>query len=269
MPRVTGTTFRSKTTYFRIQACNKKNQYSFFFSSCVMALSLAVAAAGSTLLLSYYYYYCPRHLLSLGTLLYPDVITNFNAEGKQIALTIDDAPSIFTNQLLQLLDEHNIRATLFVISNQISEHNRELLIEAVRRGHLLGNYGREDKFHALLSKEDFISEVMTCDKAINSIYEEAGVGRSCKVFRPGGGLFNTCMIKFLNAVGYKLVLGSVYPHDPHIRSSAVNSFFIRWKLQPGDIVIVHDREWTVDLFNNLLSWILSQHYKFVTLDAIL
>ncbi|HEV8421842.1 MAG TPA: polysaccharide deacetylase family protein, partial [Chthoniobacterales bacterium] len=68
------------------------------------------------------------------------VVTGFVPNGKELWLTIDDGPQPRdTPALLDLLEEHQARATFFVKGRR-AEQYPELIREIVRRGHGVGNH---------------------------------------------------------------------------------------------------------------------------------
>src|SRR5438093_6715856 len=67
----------------------------------------------------------------------------FNAvhvDGPYIAMTFDDGPSAtLTPKLLDLLAAHHIKATFFVIGENVAEHP-EIVARAAREGHEIANH---------------------------------------------------------------------------------------------------------------------------------
>lgn len=57
---------------------------------------------------------------------------------KTVLLTFDDGPSVYTSQILDILKQRNVRATFFVIGNQITTH--PLLNRIYQEGHDIGNH---------------------------------------------------------------------------------------------------------------------------------
>lgn len=210
-------------------------------------------------------YWIPRWVLCVAKWGCPSVITQCAEGGREVVLTIDDVPSTSTAPLLHTIEAAGVRAILFVISGQVvGEAERELLVQAIQQGHVLGNHGHTDHMHARLALSDFVWELERCDALLNSLYAEAGVERQCKLFRPGSGFFTPHMLHILQERGYQLVLGSVYPHDPAIRSWWLNSWFIKLKLRVRDIIILHDREWTLRLLQFILPWAHTHGFVFTT-----
>ncbi len=63
-----------------------------------------------------------------------------HVDGPYIAMTFDDGPSAkLTPKLLDLLAAHHIKATFFLIGENVAEHP-EIVAREVREGHEIGNH---------------------------------------------------------------------------------------------------------------------------------
>ena len=60
-------------------------------------------------------------------------------EKKTVALTFDDGPSDYTNDILDLLDKHGAYATFFVIGNKALIY-KETIMNIVAKGNEIGNH---------------------------------------------------------------------------------------------------------------------------------
>lgn len=214
------------------------------------------------------YYWLPKCIfVKFLNTFFPSIITH--SQHNNIALTFDDVPYGSCHEIVQLLDQYDMKGTLFVISNYINEGNKHILINAVKNGHQLANHGRTNSMHALLGILDLQTEIDICDKMIKDIYEEAGVKLPNKMFyRPGCGLFTQSMLTIVNGCNYNLALGSVYPNDPIIFCSLINYYYLINHIERGDIIILHDRKWTIGLLQKLLPWMTKNNYKSITLDSL-
>src|SRR5439155_27076158 len=66
--------------------------------------------------------------------------SSVHVDGPYIAMTFDDGPSAtLTPKLLDLLAAHHIKATFFVIGENVAEHP-EIVARAAREGHEIGNH---------------------------------------------------------------------------------------------------------------------------------
>jgi len=71
---------------------------------------------------------------------WPDVLWRVSTSSKVVALTIDDGPSKYTEEIMQVLKSNNATATFFIIGSQIEGHE-ETLQDLIRNRNELGNHG--------------------------------------------------------------------------------------------------------------------------------
>lgn len=205
--------------------------------------------------------------------LFPTVLTHTKNKKNQIALTFDDVPYQGTDSLekiVALLEYYKMKGTFFVISGDVDEHSRKILVRIVKNGHQLGNHGRKNKMHAILSKKNLTNEIIHCDELISSIYDEANVELpSTMLYRPGCGMFHQMMINLCTEHQYTLTLGSVYPNDPIVSSPEINLIYLKYHIEENDIVILHDRKWTSPMLGGLLKYMQQKNMSSVTVQDLL
>ena len=182
----------------------------------------------------YLVYFLPNTLLDF--LLGNQDVVYQNKDGA-ITFTFDDSPSDHTNDILDCLQDYNIKAIFFVLSDKI-KGKEHILDRIINEGHRIGNHGTKDRIHVLQSARDFETDLLECEAKLERW------GRT-NYFRPGFGFFNTSMLATLQKHGYTLMLGNVFPYDTHIRLPTVNAWYIRRKWNKGSIIVLHEREWTV------------------------
>ncbi|KAF2740660.1 glycoside hydrolase/deacetylase [Polyplosphaeria fusca] len=200
---------------------------------------------------------------------WPDVLFHVQTKEKIVALTIDDAPSAFTEEILDVLKENGAKATFFVIGGQVA--GREgVLKRAVEEGHALGNHVMRDEPSRALSDEELEEQIGTVEGMINQAYEDAGVPYPSRYFRPGSGFFSDRMRVLVKKLGYQLVLGDIYPHDPQIPYWRINARHILSMVKPGGVIICHDRrQWTVPMLKKVIPEIKSRGYEIATISGLL
>lgn len=124
--------------------------------------------------------------------------------------------------------------------------------------------------HYLLPYKDLVEEITNCDHLIKEIYATAQVNLPKRMlYRPGCGLFNQKMIDLAKSFGYELTLGSVYPNDPIIKSPTINYLYLKYHIEDGDIVIVHDRKWTAAMLKSLQRYMKENKFESVTVETLL
>lgn len=69
----------------------------------------------------------------------PEAVVEAPGYGRTVALTFDDGPGEWTDDVLDVLDRYRVPATFFVIGRQV-EADPGLVRRAVEAGHLIGNH---------------------------------------------------------------------------------------------------------------------------------
>ena len=113
---------------------------------------------------------------------------------KVIYLTFDDGPcNKVTNKILDILKENHVKATFFVIGNQI-EGAEDVVKRINDEGHSIGLHTYTHKYKSIYSNEDkFISEMIECRDEINKV-----VGISPNIIRFPGGSSKHLSKSYLN-----------------------------------------------------------------------
>lgn len=90
----------------------------------------------------------------------------YNCETKRAFLTFDDGPSQNTNNILNILNEHNIKATFFVLGVQV-----EIFPETTKRiyndGHYIANHGYTHIYSSIYqSPAQVLTEYNQCNEIV-------------------------------------------------------------------------------------------------------
>lgn len=237
-----------------------------------MATLFGLVALLALLVLPFYMAWCiykpPPYLIRYLKGKYPDVLFEVSTTEKIIALSIDDAPSSHSQEIMEVLRENDAHATFFVIGSQV-EGREQTLRDLVRAGHELGNHAWRDEPSKSLSNDELERQVHAVKEKLVEAYTAEGKILPNNYFRPGSGLFNYRMRDLLGNRGFRIVLGSVYPHDPQIPYPDVNAKHILGMAHPGAIIICHDRRsWTVPMLKIVLPELKRQGYKIVTITDL-
>lgn len=104
--------------------------------------------------------------------------------GKVIYLTFDDGPSVYTDEILNILDKYNVKATFFVVcSNDLEVYSKKY----IEKGHTIGIHTCTHKYDSIYSSEDaFMNEL----NSISNLIEDY-TGYKSKYIRFPGGSSNT------------------------------------------------------------------------------
>ena len=105
---------------------------------------------------------------------------------RYVYLTFDDGPSTYTDDILDILAEHDVKATFFVCGKPDAKYT-DLYKRIVNEGHTLGMHSYSHKYGEIYaSLEAFKSDL---DKLRIFLYETTGVW--AKYYRFPGGSSNT------------------------------------------------------------------------------
>ncbi|KAF7549696.1 hypothetical protein G7046_g8261 [Stylonectria norvegica] len=238
-----------------------------------MATLIALVLIFFLLIVPFYSVYCiyktPRFVISYLRTQYPDVLFEATTNEKIIALSIDDAPSSHTDEIMQVLEENDAHATFFVIGSQV-EGREDTLRKLVRNGHELGNHAMHDEPSRALSNDQLEREVYEVKAKLVAAYEAEGKILPNNYFRPGSGFFSWRMRDLLGNRGFRITLGSIYPHDAQIARPSRNAKHILSMAHPGAIIICHDRRsWSPPMLRILLPELKRQGYKVVTITELI
>lgn len=199
-------------------------------------------AALVVIVFCYVVYFLPETLLDM--ILQNQNVVYRNGDGS-VTFTFDDSPSENTEEILDCLKEHDVKAIFFILSDNIIGNER-ILDRMIEEGHTLGNHGTKDAIHVVMDKETFEEDVMECHYKLQPWTSHP------RYFRLGFGFFNTSMINVLQRHGYTIMLGNVFPYDSFITSPEINSWYIERKVKGGSVVVLHDRPSTVGTLDRVL-----------------
>lgn len=216
-------------------------------------------------LVAYGIYKPPRFVIDYLQKRYPDVLFQvvLSTQERILALTIDDAPSTETNRILDLLKMHGAKATFFVIGNQIAG-NEHILKRMLDEGHEIGNHAWADEPSMNLPLTELTRQIKKVEGLL-----PASTGQR-KYFRPGSGFFNAKMVQSVKVLGYRTVLGSIYPHDPQIHNARINAKHVLSMARPGGVIILHDRRsYSAEQMTLVLEGLSKRNWTVVSLGTLL
>lgn len=221
---------------------------------------MGVVVWGLLLLVSWPLLWLLRQLL---VPLLPQVLFCVPAAGRRLALTIDDGPSAGSDQLLDLLRQLQVPATLFLIGDHVQRGPAGFVERALADGHQIGNHMQVDGVSARLDAAAFLAQLLHTEQVLQV---------PLHWFRPGGGWFHRRMLRQLAAAGYRLALGSLFPLDTSHPPRWFLSRFLLLNAHPGAVIVLHDRPdtlaTTLHTLRRVVPALQRRGYRFVRLDAL-
>lgn len=123
-------------------------------------------------------------------------IYDFELAPGELALTIDDGPSIYTDEVLDILERYGIKATFFIKGNNVGRTTRPIMEKMARTGHNIANHTHHH-LNDFATAEQLYSEVIDTDEVIDPYIRASGTQR--RYLRTPGGAWNTWRSSVLNS----------------------------------------------------------------------
>lgn len=194
----------------------------------------------------------------------PDAEKPAPTEAKYIALTFDDGPNTTTtNQILDILEEYNVKATFFLIGTNINDESAKSVKRAFDMGCEIGNHSKTHSYMDKMTADEMKEEIQYVSDKILEI-----TGRREKYFRPpyiavSDSMFNNIDLTFINGTGC---------NDWDAKVTAEKRFLVmKMRAKDGAIFLLHDAEGndnTVEMLKNLIPYLLDEGYQLVTLSEL-
>lgn len=196
-------------------------------------------------------------------------------KGKTVYLTFDDGPSIYTDDILDILGEYNVKATFFVIGKTDS-NSKKMYQRIVDDGHTLGMHSYSHNYEKIYnSLEDFDKDFT---KLWKLLYDTTGYKPS--IYRFPGGSDNLVnkngmdeFIRYLNDKSivyfdWNVVNGDATGVD-YTKEQLISNVLKDVAVKKTSIVLMHDsqsKETTLETLPGLLEKLISGGAKVLPLD---
>lgn len=197
--------------------------------------------------------------------LFGPITSRVETQEKVIALTFDDGPTDKTGSILSLLEDYEVKATFFLIGQDIEEHPEEAK-KIVEAGHQIGNHTYSHKRMVLKSPSFIKNEIEKTDALIANIgYQETPVVRPPYVKKLIGFPY------YLNKHQRETITWNLEP-DTFFTKTEDKINYVKENIQPGSIILLHpmydqtDNE--LQTIEGILQSLTDEGYTFVTIDDL-
>lgn len=180
---------------------------------------------------------------------------------KKVCITFDDGPTSTTEEILNILDEYNAKATFFIVGKMAVKYP-EIVRKMNARGHQVALHSQNHYNLTKLNYEELQEEVI---QGICSV-------KSCGVeptfyLRPPGGNLNQNIKKLADDYGINIIMWT--KNTTHLQQSSPEEMvkYCRDSVKPGYIYLLHnDIPVTIQALPHILSAFRSLGYECVTLE---
>jgi peptidoglycan/xylan/chitin deacetylase (PgdA/CDA1 family) len=183
---------------------------------------------------------------------------------RRVALTFDDGPGPYSEELLDVLDRAKARATFFVIGDECQGRSK-VLEEMVRRGHDVAGHGWSHTRFPQLDRATLESELARTA----SLLPASSPARA--IVRPPYGTMTPRSLLHTYRAGYASAMWSFDPLDYTRESAAdVAAAVDPAKLENGDIVLLHEeRRTTLEAMPEIASRLHDAGFELVTVTELM
>lgn len=176
-----------------------------------------------------------------------------------VALTFDDGPSVFTERLLDVLGEHDVKATFFILGSR-ARIQSETVYRAFQEGHEIGNHTWDHPLLTDLGAEQIREQIQWTDDIITQI-----IGEAPEHIRPPYGAYDDHV---LAVAAMPFIFWSVDPLDWRDRDAEIVAGRII-DSPAGAIILAHDiHETTVDAIPAVIAVLKDRGIHFVTVTEL-
>lgn len=174
-------------------------------------------------------------------------------------ITIDDGPSKYTSEILDILDSNNVKGTFFMLNNNMILHKEEIN-RMIKEGHGVGFHGVSHDINELYKTEtSSLEEFETCNK---TLYEISG--KNSKLIRlPYGSKPYTPQENYDSLIknDYLIWDWTLDTQDWKSSTDQIVSNILYYGREREEIVILmHEKEQTVKALNDTIKILKERGY---------
>jgi peptidoglycan/xylan/chitin deacetylase (PgdA/CDA1 family) len=193
------------------------------------------------------------------------MIVRGNYLRKEVAFTFDDGPhAVFTPDLISILVQYRIPATMFLVGTQ-AERFPYLVKQEQEAGLTIGDHTYHHFSLTKMPQQYVAAEIKGCGDVIQQI-----TGKTPTLFRPPGGDYSPTIARIAGKLGYTTVMWTVDPGDFNKPAAAVVLARTLGKVSNGSILLFHDGiPQTMEALPLIIDYLRANGYKIVSVDEML
>ena len=177
-----------------------------------------------------------------------------------IALTFDDGPNNNTIKVLNILKKYNVKATFFILGQNIENHEN-IILKMKELNMQIGNHMYTHKLIKNLKEKEMIEEINLTDNKIKNITNQTPT-----IIRPSYGSYNQ---KLTNNINRPIITWNIdtldwkYHNSKKIYQTVIN------KVKDGDIILMHDiYTATANSLELIIPELLQKGFQLVTINDL-
>lgn len=197
------------------------------------------------------------------------LVEKVETKEKVVALTFDDGPGMHTDEILNVLQEKDVKATFYLTGKEI-EGNLDDAKNIVQAGHEIGNHTYSHQRMVLKSPGFIKEEIETTDEWIRKAGYDGDI-----TFRPPYGKKLLFLPYYLNQHDRKTIIWNIEPETyPEVAADSEKiTNHVTSNIEPGSIILLHvmyeSRKESLESVEGIIESLKEQGYTFVTVSELL
>ena len=192
-------------------------------------------------------------------------IYSVDTKEKKIAITFDASwGDDKTQDILQILDKYNVKATFFIVGAWIDQHPDKLKT-IYEKGHEIGNHSNQHPILTTISKDEIIKDIAIADAKIMSI-----TGQGTTLYRCPSGEYNNLVIKTVENTNHYCIQWDVDSIDWKEEGANVEYNRVIKNTKPGSILLFHNNaKYTPENLPKIIENLKAEGYEFVKISDLI
>lgn len=190
-----------------------------------------------------------------------------DTDEKKVALTFDAGwGDEYTEEILKILADNNIKATFFVTGEWVEKYPEDVK-KIVEAGHDIGNHSENHRNMSTLTEEENKEEIMSVHNKVKAL-----TGIDMTLFRAPYGDYDEESIKVIKSSGYFPIQWSVDSLDwKNYGSENIISTVLQNKnLESGAIILMHNgAKYTTAALQAIIDGLKNQGYSFAKVSELI
>lgn len=173
-----------------------------------------------------------------------------------VALTFDDGPSSYTQDIVDVLVEHEVAATFLFVGKHVSR-NSDAVTYAHKQGMALGNHSWDHSDLSVLQDEKQADNIGMANEALEPL-----TGHDVNLFRPPYGAMNDETMNTIESLGMKLLMWNRDPEDWRTSSTEDILNYFKQTEPSGGIYLLHEKKASLEALPAIIDYLKKQDLKF-------
>ncbi|MDB5053572.1 MAG: hypothetical protein JWM44_1622 [Bacilli bacterium] len=176
-----------------------------------------------------------------------------------VAITIDDGPTKYTEELLKVLRENGTKVTFFFLGQNAAAYPKAVT-DAVYDGNEIGYHSNS---HPRMTKMNLKGQEKEFDLGLDKL--KKWDKKPISLFRPPYGAYNNDTKVVTEEHKMSMVLWNEDPRDWSTTDSAAVAKNVLSQVHSGSIIVMHDRPSTITALHDIIIGIKKKGFKLVTI----